>query len=104
MNTQVAQKEGQKTSPSFAGVELNGRKSPKDVVATAKGKSEAIRALAAAGYTTAQIAKMSPELSVFHYLDNGKVRMDAKTNKPAAIRYQHVRNVLNQPIGKKSAA
>lgn len=64
------------------------RKDPKAVVENMDNKSKAIRALSAAGYTTAEIAKMSKNegMEILRYKDGRE------------IRYQHVRNVLMQPI------
>lgn len=86
----VAQEQGQATSPTGpkVGVELNGRKDPREIVQDGMSKSKAIRALAAAGYTNAEIVKISrmPEMKILQYNDGRE------------IRYQHVRNVMSQPI------
>ena len=70
------------------------RPNPETIVKQTKSKSEAVRALAAAGYTTAEIASEKGPCKDLQILKYGDGRM---------IRYQHVRNVLTQPLKKAEA-
>jgi hypothetical protein len=80
--------------------DLKGRRDPRDVVDGITHKSAAIRALSGAGYTAAEIARLSdpdPKKSG----ENALTILQYKDGSPQkAIRYQHVRNVLKQPLKK----
>jgi len=90
----VAQASGQATDPNPAdkewGITLNGRKDPQEVVGEETNKSKAIRMLSAAGYTNAEIVKISRKVKALQYKDGRE------------IRYQHVRNVMSQKLANAS--
>jgi hypothetical protein len=90
----VAEAAGQATDPNPQdkewGITLNGRKDPMEVVGEETNKSKAIRMLAAAGYTNAEIVKISRKIKALQYKDGRE------------IRYQHVRNVMSQKLANAS--
>src|SRR5262245_2833711 len=82
------------TAPAHVyGFDLKGRKDPKTVVEGVSKKSAAIRALSAANYTTAEIARLSDKEKLG---DNAIAILQYPDGRP--LRYQHARNVLTQKL------
>jgi hypothetical protein len=81
------------------GFDLKDRKDPRTVVDGITHKSAAIRALSAAGFTAGEIVRLSdPKKAGENAL---KVLQYTSADAPQiAVRYQHVRNVLKQPLKK----